>query len=102
MTMTILTFHHLIKSHLGAQVAFLDVHSRLPTTLIPLMTHLEDLHDFQTQGLLEASELPMILTVTADPLEDHPILEDPLIMADHLLDFCTTLGYRTRIHLHHQ
>ena len=85
------------------------MHPRLPTTLTLLTTRLEDLHGFQTQGLLEAPELPMILTVTVDPLadlledplEDHPILEVPLILAVPLLDFRTTLGFRTHIRHHH-
>ena len=35
----------------------------------------------------------MILTVMADPLEDH--------LADHLLGSHTILGYRIHTHLHH-
>ena len=83
-TMTILAFHHLDDPHLGDQEASLGVHPHLLTTLTPLTTRSEDLHGFRTQGPLEAPELPTILTVTADPLEDR--LED-------LLE--TTLSWRT-------
>ena len=107
-TMT-LVFHHLVDPHLGDHEASVDVRPRLPTTLTLLTTHLEDLHGFRTQGLLEAPELPTILTVMADPLEvhmadlleDHPILEDPLTLVVHLLGSRTTLGFRTRIRRHH-
>ena len=106
-TTTTLAFHHL-----GDQEASLDVHPRLPTILIHLTTRLEDLHGFRTLDPLVAPELPTILMVTADPLEDrladlledhledHPTLEDPLTLAAHLLDSRTTLGFRTRIRRH--
>ena len=111
-TTTTLVSHHLVDPHLGDQEASLDVHPRLPTILTHLTTRLEDLHGFRTLDPLVAPELPTILTVTADPLEDrladlledhledHPILEDPLTLAAHLLGSCTTLGFRTRIRRH--
>ena len=112
-TTTTVVFHHLVDPHLGDQEASLDVHPRLPTILIHLTTRLEDLHGFRILGPLVTPELPTILTVMADPLEDrladlledhledHPILEDPLTLAVHPLDSRTTLGFRTRIRRHH-
>ena len=89
MTVTTLTFHHLVDPHLGAQEVFLNEHPRLMTTSIPLMTRLEDLHSFRTQDLLEALELLTILTVMADHLEDH-------LLVSH-----TILGYCIHTHLCH-
>ena len=81
--------HHLDDPHYGAQADSLNVHPLLPMTLTLLTARLEVLHNFRTQGLLEAPEVLIALVDLVDHPENHLSLLAPFLISVLSVDTIT-------------